>query len=88
MYPNIVWHIRIIHIYTFSQTNRKNRKCLHFHSYRSIALIVVLKRNLYYLHLALHKLSTGHVSYSFSLSGGIGNNYVVLKILRKLTPNK
>jgi len=54
-----VWHKQIIHIYTFSQTSRKNRKWLHFQSYCSIALIVGLNRNFYYLHLALHILSIG-----------------------------
>ena len=88
MYLNTVWHKRIIHIYVFSQTSRKNRKRLHFHSYRSIGLIVVLNRNFYYLLLALHKFSDEHVSYSCTLSGRIGNNYVVVKILLKLRPNK
>jgi len=64
-------------IYTISQTGRKNRNLLHFQSYRSIALIVGLNRNFYYLHLALRKLSLGHVIYSCTLSGRIGKNYVV-----------
>jgi len=55
----------------------------YFHSYRSIALIVGLNRNFYYLHLALHKLSDGHVSYNCNLSGRIGNNYAVVKTLLK-----
>jgi hypothetical protein len=79
-----VWHNRIIHIYTFSQTRRKNRKWLHFHSYRSIALIVGLNSNFYYLHSALHKLSAVHVSYNCTLCGRIGNNYIVVKMLLKL----
>jgi len=86
MYLNTQCHKRNIQIYTFSQTSRKNRKWLHFHFYRSEALIAVLNSNFYYLHLALHKFSAGHVNYSCTLSGGIGNNYVVLKILLKLTP--
>ena len=72
----LVHHTRL-HIYTFSQTGRKNRNWLHFHSHCSIALIVGLNRNFYYLHLALHKLSVGHVSYSCTLSGRIGKNDVV-----------
>ena len=88
MYLNTVRHNRIIHIYTFSQTSRKNRKWLHFHPSRSIAPIVVLNHNFYSLHLALHKFSARRVSYSCTLSGRIGNNYVVIKILFKLTPNK
>jgi len=59
-----------------------------FSLYRSTAHIVVLNSNFYYLHLVLHKFSVEHVSYSSTLSGRIGNNYVVVKILIKLTPNK
>ena len=77
LYLNTVWHKRIIHIYTFSQTSRKNRNWLHFHSHRSIALIVGLNRNFYYLHLSLHKFAVRHVSYSCTLSGRIGKNYIV-----------
>jgi len=55
-------------IYTFSQTSTKNRKWLHFHSYRSTTLIVGLNRNFYYLHSALHKLSAVHVSYICTLA--------------------
>ena len=75
MYLYTVWHKRIIQIYTFSQTSRKNRKWLHFHSYRSMALIVGLNRNFYDLHSALHNLSAVHVSYNCPLSGRIRNNY-------------
>ena len=83
MYLNTVWHKQIIQIYTISQTSRKKRKWLHFHSYCSIALISGLNHNFYYLHLALHKLSAGHVTYSCTLSGRIGNSYVVVKTLLK-----
>ena len=79
MYLNTVWHKRTIQILTISQTSRKNRKLLHFRSYCSIALTVGLNINFYYLHLALHKLSAGHFSYSCTLSDRIGNNYVVVK---------
>ena len=87
-YLNTVWHKRIIQIYAFLQTSRKNRKWPNFHSYLSIALMVGMNRNFCYLHLVLHKLSAGHVSYNCHLSGKIGNNYVVVKILLKLTSNK
>jgi len=80
-----VWHKRIIQIYTFSQTRRKNRKLLHFHS---IALIVGLNGNFYYIHSALHRLSAVHVSFNCTLCGRIGSNYVVAEMLLKLTPNK
>jgi len=66
-----------LHIFT---DIRKNRNWLHFHSYRSIALNVGLNCNFYYLHLALHKLSVGYVSYSCTLSGRIDKNYVVKNI--------
>ena len=78
MHLNTVWHKRIIQIYTFS---------LHFHSYPSIALIVGLNRNFYYLHLVLHKSSAGNIRYSCPLLGRIGNNYVV-KNATQITPNK
>ena len=74
MYLTTLCHKRNIQIYTFSQTSRKNRKWLHFHSYRSEALIVVLNSNFNYLHLALHKFYSGHVSYSCPLSGRRGKN--------------
>jgi len=59
----------------------------YFHSYRSIALIVGLSHNFYYLHLALHKLSAGHVSFNCTLPGRIGNNCFIVKALLKLTHN-
>jgi hypothetical protein len=88
MYIYTVWHKRIIQIYTFSQTSRKNRKWLHFHSYCSIALIVGLNFNFYYLHSARHKLSAVHISYNCTLPGRTGNNYVVVQMLLKLTSNR
>ena len=71
-------------LYTFGR--QEEHDMAYFHSYRSIAPIVGLNRNVYYLHLALHKLSIGHVSYNCTLSGRIGNNHVVVKTLLKLTP--
>ena len=68
MYLYRAWHKRIIQIYTFSQTSRKNRKCLNSHSYHSVVLIVELSRGFYSLHSALHKLSAVHVIYICSLA--------------------
>jgi len=79
MYLNTVWHKRIIQIYAFLQTSRKNRKWPNFHSYPSIGLMFGLNRNFYCLHSVLHKLSAGPASYNCHLSGRIGNNYVVVK---------
>ena len=53
-----------------------------------MALIVGLNRNFYDLHSALHNLSAVHVSYNCPLCGRIGNNYFVVKMLLKLTPDK
>ena len=53
-----------------------------------IALIIELKSNFRYPHLAVHKLCAAHVSYNCTLSGIMSKNYIAIVRTLQLTPNK